>query len=58
MLLSYILSLLLSLSLGNLVKLEVTLQTLDPEDKHSELQALIIAMYESVLSTRFYSLGY
>jgi hypothetical protein len=49
MLLSCILSLLLSLSSGSLVKLEVTLQTLDPEDKHSELQALIMGAYESVL---------
>jgi hypothetical protein len=49
MLLSCIVSLLLSLSLGSLVKLEVTLQTLVPEDKHSELQALIMGAYEAVL---------
>jgi hypothetical protein len=41
MLLSCIVALFLSLSLGSLVKLKVTLQTLVPEDKHSELQALI-----------------
>jgi hypothetical protein len=49
MLLSCIVALLLSLSLGSLVKLEITLQTLVPEDKHSELQALIMGAYEAVL---------
>jgi hypothetical protein len=45
------------LSLGSLVKLEVTLQTLVPE-KHSELQVLIMGAYEAVLCrnpTGFYS---
>jgi hypothetical protein len=44
-----IVALLLSLSLGSLVKLEITLQTLVPEDKHSELQVLIMGAYEAVL---------
>jgi hypothetical protein len=39
---------LLPLSLGSLVKLEITLQTLVPEDKHSELQVLIMGA-EAVL---------
>jgi hypothetical protein len=45
----FFVSLLLRLSLGSLVKLEVTLWTLVPEDKHSELQALIMGVYEAVL---------
>jgi hypothetical protein len=49
MILSCIVALLLILSLGSLVKLEITLQTLVPEDKHSELQALIMGVYEAVL---------
>jgi hypothetical protein len=49
MLLSCIVALLLSLSLGSLVKLEITRQTLVPEDKHSELQVLIMGAYEAVL---------
>jgi hypothetical protein len=44
MLLSCIVALLLSLSLGSLVKLEITLQTLVPKNKHSELQVLFTAM--------------
>jgi hypothetical protein len=49
MLLSCIVALLLSLSLGSLVKLEITHQTLVPEDKHSVLQVLIMGVYEAVL---------